>query len=436
MSRAYGVFCWGLRGFGLAAGSGRRPMRGDRAGVRPGRNLGYASASTKAVFAVAGVLAVCCAVVGRAQGRERGPAAVRASLVADLDRYLTEHRADEHISALSLTVTFRGARPSINLAVGRSRYRGGRRVSPYALWQIGSNTKAFTSVVLLQLEAAHKLSINDTLGRWLPQYPAWRRIRIKQLLNMTSGIQDFAAQPAFLRAYAAAPCRVFTAPRLVSYAVGLPRMSGYVYSNTNYLLAQMIIRRASHHSFGDQVRKRITAPLGLNNTFISARYPRAVTDRLPDGYFFFPPELLPQMASQFRKNQARYPPFGLGSGGFVSSLPDVAKWDRALYTGRELPRRQQRELESLVSTTTGKPISHTTRRDPVGFGLGVGQLTTPPFRRVSWYEGQTFAFRVLHVYLPRSGTDIVIGLNSSVPESKSVTLAAAIYKTLHKAGLS
>src|SRR5436305_12423506 len=63
-------------------------------------------------------------------------------------------RADEHISAVSLTVTFRGRTSSINLAVGRSGYRDGPRVSPYALWQIGSNTKAFTSVVLLQLEAA------------------------------------------------------------------------------------------------------------------------------------------------------------------------------------------------------------------------------------------------------------------------------------------
>jgi D-alanyl-D-alanine carboxypeptidase len=290
---------------------------------------------------------------------------------------------------------------------------------------------------LLQLDAAHKLSINDTVGRWLPQYPAWRRITIKQLLNMTSGIEDFATQPAFLSAYAAAPNRVFTASQLVSYVVGRPLAKGYLYSNVNYLLAQMIIERASHDSYVDQVRKRIIVPLGLHNTFVSAtRYPPAVTDRLPDGYFFIAPTVLPQLASQFEKSQARYPVFGLGSGGIVSSLQDVARWDRALYTGRELPRKQQRELESLVSEKTGEPITRTTPADPAGFGLGVAQTTVSPLGTIWNYEGQTFAFRVLHVYLPRSGTDIVIGLNSCVPESKSGTLAGAILNTLRKAGLA
>ena len=392
----------------------------------------------KAVFAVAGLLALSCVLAGVAQGRRLGSeSGLRASLRTDLARYLTDHRVDEHISALSLTVTFRGGRSSISLAAGRTRYTGGRRVSPGALWQIGSNTKAFTSVVLLQLEAAHKLSINDTVGRWLPQYPAWRRITIKQLLNMTSGIEDFATQPAFQRAYAAAPNHVFKTSQLVSYAVGLPLAKGYLYSNVNYLLAQMIIDRVSHDSYADQVRKRILVPLGLHDTFVSAtRYPRAVTARLPDGYFFVAPTLQPNLASQFKESQARYPVYGLGSGGIVSSLQDVAKWDRALYTGRELPRKQQRELESLVSQKTGKPIARTTPADNAGFGLGIAQTTVSPLGTIWNYEGQTFAFRVLHVYLPRSGTDIVIGLNSCVAESKSGTLAAAVYKTLRKAGLA
>ena len=65
-------------------------------------------------------------------------------------------------------MTFRGTEPVINVAAGTTRYGGGGPVSPDALWQIGSNTKAFTAVMLLQLEAEGRLSINDTVGNGCP----------------------------------------------------------------------------------------------------------------------------------------------------------------------------------------------------------------------------------------------------------------------------
>ena len=77
-------------------------------------------------------------------------------------------------------------------------------------------------MILLQLEAEGKLSINGTLGKWLPQYPAWRNITIKRLLNMTSGIANYAAQPAFVSTLAAGLSTNFSAAQLVSYAVGVP----------------------------------------------------------------------------------------------------------------------------------------------------------------------------------------------------------------------
>ena len=383
-------------------------------------------------LALATALVITGAIAGVAQPRQRpSSSSLRASLRAELHRYLNTRRVAEHISAASLAVTFRGRRPSINLAVGSTRYRGGRPISLNNLWQIGSNTKAFTAVMVLQLEAEHKLSIYDTLGRWLPQYPAWRQITIKQLLNMTSGIQDVLAQPAFLRAYAAAPNQVFSGKRLVSYVVGLPRQTSWVYSNTNYVLAQMIIERVTHDSYADQLRKRIIVPLGLHNLFSGAtRYPRSVSARLPAGYYDIPPEALPELSAQFNKDQRRYPVAAPASGGIVSSPGDVAKWGRALFTGRELPRKQQRELESLVSEKTGKPIKKTTHADPAGFGLGVSQMTDPALGRVWAYLGSTLGFRFLLIYLPRSGSAIAIGANSLPEHDNLGLLAKSIYHKL------
>ena len=77
-------------------------------------------------------------------------------------------------------------------------------------------------MILLQLEAEGKLSINDPIGTWLPQYPAWRHITIRQLLDMTSRIPNYTSQPAFVTALAANPSARFTTAQLVSYVAGLP----------------------------------------------------------------------------------------------------------------------------------------------------------------------------------------------------------------------
>src|SRR5690349_15912040 len=223
------------------------------------------------------------------------PVGVRAALRRELDNYLRAYGNTEHISAVSLAVTFRGRTSGIGIAVGSNRYGGRSTVSPDELWQIGSNTKAFTSVLLLQLEAEHKLSIDDTLGKWLPQYPAWSAVTIKQLLNMTSGIPDYTTSSfAYWNDIAATPNRKFSRAQLVSYVIGLPATHAYSYSNTNYILAQMIIQRASHESYGRRLREKIIEPLGLRNTFYTDHdYPPSVTARMPAGYWYVP---LPMMS--------------------------------------------------------------------------------------------------------------------------------------------
>lgn len=350
------------------------------------------------------VLATTLSAAGPAMGATRAtgptPAAVRASLRNDLDNYLHTYRVVEHISAISLAVTFRGDKPGINVAVGSTRDGGGGVISPDALWQIGSNTKSFTSVLVLQLEAERKLSINDTLGKWLPQYPMWKGVTIKQLLNMTSGIPDYTDYLHFWSDIAAAPDSEFSAPRLVSYALSLPPTHGYNYSNTNYILAQMIIERATHDSYESQLRKRILIPLRLHNTFYSATgYGRAITARMPAGYWFV--TSLPEMKSQLGKDQSRQTlSWAQGAGGIVSSLQDLATWDRALYAGRELPTVEQHQLASLVSTKTGDPIKTTTLADPAWYGLGTSQVTSKSLGTLWYYEGETDGFRTLNIDVP------------------------------------
>ncbi len=390
-------------------------------------------AAAAAALLTTAVMASAGAASASAAPPRAGSAALRTALHRDLSRYLTARRKAEHISADSLQITFRGTRPAISLAAGTTRYDGGAPVSARALWQIGSNTKAFTAVILLQLEAEGKLPISDPIGKWLPQYPAWRHITIRQLLDMTSRIPDYLYQPAFQTAFAADPATRFTAARLVSYAASLPLgPAGWYYTNTDYILAQMIIEKVTHDTYANQLTRRIITPLRLHTTCLAPySCPSSDAARMPAGYFY----LAGVLPSLFGKAMPRLAlTWAQAAGGIVSSLADMTTWDRALYTGRLLPPRQQHQLESLISETTGKPIRRTTAADPAGYGLGVQQVFNPQTGTFWAYEGQAFGARVIHYFFPRTGLLIAVAANSSATNDDLAGLAGAVYQTLHKAG--
>jgi D-alanyl-D-alanine carboxypeptidase len=397
--------------------------------------LGVASLCTLAAVGAVTVAPATAAAPAHGVRQTSAPtgahhARLRRQLHADLEKYLTAFRTSEHVSAAALTVSMPGHRRAVDVGAGTMRFGGGRPVSRTSMWQIGSNTKAFTSVLLLQLEAMHRLSINDTLGKWLPQYPQWRRVTIKSLLNMTSGIPAYDNQSAFWSAYAAHPYRNLSPRQLVKYAERGKPTTGYSYSNTNYILAGMIIAKAGHRSFAHQLETRIIKPLHLRNlSYRADYYPRRVTRREPAGYFFT--NQIPEFSRFMGRDVSRQTlSYGQAAGGIIATTRDMTIWERALYRGRLLPAKQQGELLSLVSKATGKPIKRTSLRDPDGYGLGVGQGTNTIWGTFWFYEGATLGFRTLHLYFPRSGVIMAMGLNSQPSQDHIADLAALVYNTL------
>src|SRR5579863_6061115 len=191
-----------------------------------------------------GVLAALVAfgLMGAPAWGATSDAALRSSLQADVHAYLASRAKAEHISAVSLSINLPGAPSNINITAGTTQYGGRQPVTPDDLYQIGSNTKAFTAAILLQLEAAGKLSINDPLGKFLPQYPAWKSVSIKRLLDMTSDIPSYDNTVACMAQMAAHPEARFTLAQLVHYVypttAGAPKPThGWSYSNTNYILS-------------------------------------------------------------------------------------------------------------------------------------------------------------------------------------------------------
>ena len=139
----------------------------------------------------------------------------------------------EKVTGVAAYISFGDPGPAIEAFAGR--VGSGPQDAPVrqgTLFQMGSTSKSFAAGVILKLEAAGKLSIDDTLGKWLPQYPAWKDVTIQRLLNMTSGIPNYSETEAMSRIWVNDPTRELTSENLIelAYPTGsadLPRSSGY-----------------------------------------------------------------------------------------------------------------------------------------------------------------------------------------------------------------
>ncbi|OEH46499.1 Penicillin-binding protein 4* [Legionella parisiensis] len=86
------------------------------------------------------------------------------------------------------------------------------------LFDIGSITKSFTALILLQLQTEDKLTLDDPLGKWLPQYPNWKNVTLRRLLNMTSGIPNYSEDDEFSKEMESHLDKIWTNEELLKYA--------------------------------------------------------------------------------------------------------------------------------------------------------------------------------------------------------------------------
>ena len=370
---------------------------------------------------------------------------------AVLESWLTERTPVEKATGIAAYVSFGDPGPAIEAFAGKvGRLPNDAPVSQNTLFQMGSTSKSFAAAVILKLEAAGKLSLEDTVGRWLPEYPAWKEVSIQRLLNMSSGIPTYSETEAMSQTWAEEPNRTLSAQDLVKLAYPSATnnpapTTGYHYSNTNYILAGMIAAKAAGKPYRDLVHELLIKPLGLNSTFYEdGPYPAEVIARLAHGYFenpactdFQPKDCRvswnqPILGRDMRTASTTW---AQAAGGAISNARDVNRWMRAVFAGRVVPPKQQAEWLSLISLKTGAPIRDVSAADPGGFSLGLARALRGPAGPLWFYEGVTLGYRTLYVWYSDENLMITLQTNSQPPEGndKIGDAMAAVHDIIMKA---
>ena len=367
---------------------------------------------------------------------------------AALQAWLADRAAIEKVTGIAAYVSLGDPGPAVEAfagTVGRDPSDGPLRHD--TLFHMGSTSKSFTAAVILKLEAAGKLSLDDTLGQWLPQYPAWKDVTLRRLLNMTSGIPNYSETATLSRFWVQEPQRDLSAEELVAvvYPTGtndLPPTKGYHYSNTNYILAGMIAAKATGKSFRDLVHELVIAPLGLDSTFYeSGTYPAPVIERLAHGYFenpacadYQPPDCkeswnLPMVGRDVRAMSLSWTQ---AAGGAIANARDVNRWMRAVFAGRVVPPKQQAEWLRMISIKTGAPLAEVSAEDPRGFSLGLSRAVLGTAGAHWFYEGVTLGYRTLYVWFAEDDVMITLQTNSQPADGtdRLSDAAVAIYEAV------
>lgn len=255
---------------------------------------------------------------------------------------------------------------------------------PQAQFRIGSLTKAFTSTVVLQLEAEGKLSLDDTVEKWLPGVVDSNgydgsKITIRELLNQTSGLPDYFSG-VFGTAYFANlyPDAAYTPQSLV--ATGLASRAPvstpgttWAYSNTNYVLAGMIIQKVTGSTPGAEITDRIITPLGLTDTTFPTT--NQLTGDYLHGYNLY---------WGFDGTVSNIDMTG-AAGAIVSTLPNLSTFVQSLLDGKLLPAKQLAELETVVPEPGTNGVA--------SYGLGIASQKLPCGKTAWLHDGGVLGYR-------------------------------------------
>ena len=300
-------------------------------------------------------------------------------------------------------------------------------------FRLASVTKQMTAAAIMLLVRDGRLRYEDILTRALPGFPAYGSgVTISHLLTHTGGLPDYeqlmeSAEkkkgPTWSPEHQIRDDEVLALLQSETHGLFAPGTS-WAYSNSGYVLLGLVAARAADKPFGEVLRERIFAPLGMTRTLAYEKGRNEVPDRAY-GHTKEP--------AGFRETDQSSTSATLGDGGVYSCLADLAKWDEALRTNALLSKAEMALALTPVRLIDGsQPLwpkggeggDNLFPGQPVAYGFG-WFLDPWEGRPRAWHHGETMGFRSIVERFPADAVSIVVLANRGDIDLRSLALEMA-----------
>jgi CubicO group peptidase (beta-lactamase class C family) len=306
------------------------------------------------------------------------------------------------------------------------------RIDSRTSFRLASVTKQMTAAAIMLLVRDGRLRYEDTLPRALPGFPPYgNEVTIRHLLTHTSGLPDYEQ---LMENAEKEKVPLWTPDRQIrddevralleaeTHGLFTPG-TRWAYSNSGYVLLGLVAARAAGQPFGDVLRERIFAPLGMTRTLAYEKGKNEIPDRAY-GHTKEP--------AGFRETDRSSTSATLGDGGVYSCLEDLAKWDEALRTNALLTKAEMTQALTPVRLADGSEPrwpkepggENLFPNQPVAYGFG-WFLDPWRGRPRAWHHGETMGFRSIVERFTADGLTIVVLANRGDIDLGSLALKLA-----------
>lgn len=266
-----------------------------------------------------------------------------------------------------------------------------KAITPQTRFRIGSITKMFTAVMILQLVDEGKLKLNDTLDKYFASAPNANKITIAHLLSHRSGIHGIRNMPS-LRDKGATPTEHLAMLEKAGPSDFEPG-SKFAYTNENYLLLGMLIEKLTGKTYQENLTKRITSKIGLKDTYES----RSSVDPGKNETYSY------RFGRDWDQDAEIHWSLFFGAGSIISTPYDLTKFITGLFDGKLISKR------SLALMTTMK--------DDYGFGIGVEQFGGKTFYG---HTGGAQSYGAWLTYMPEEKLALAYATNAKLYPVKNI----------------